>query len=206
MLLEAVLEGVALGGVLALMIGPVFFLLINTSLKKGLIPAIYMALGVLLSDAMFITLAYFGSTYIRNFNLHNFYIGLVAGIILIVFGLINLLKKPTVAAQALELTDDSKTYFVDIVKGFMLNTLNPFALIFWMGVAGTVSVKESFSHIHLLVFFTATLLTIFATDFLKAFLASRLKKIITPTFLLWMNRLTGAVLLIYGIRTILRML
>lgn len=203
---EAILEGVALGGILALMIGPVFFMLINTSLKKGLTPAIYMALGVMLSDAMFITLAFFGSTYIRNFNMHNVVIGLTAGIILIVFGLINLLKKPRVSAKALELVDDRKTFFIDTVKGFMMNTLNPFALIFWMGVAGTVSVKESFSHIHLLAFFTATLCTVFATDFLKAYLASRLKKIITPGFLLWMNRLTGIALLVYGIRTVLKMI
>ena len=204
-MLEAVLEGIALGGVLALMIGPVFFLLINTSLKKGFTPAIYMALGVMLSDAMFITFAFFGSTYIRNFNMHNFIIGLTAGIILIGFGIVNLFKKPMVSAEALELPDDSKTFFIDTGKGFMMNTLNPFAFIFWMGVAGTMSVKESFTHFHLFVFFLITLLTIFTTDLLKAYLASRLKKIITANFLLWMNRLTGIALIIYGVRTIFRM-
>ncbi len=205
-MLEAVLDGMALGGVLALMIGPVFFMIINTSLKKGFTPAIYMALGVMLSDAMFITFAFFGSTYIRNFNLHNVLVGLIAGGILIVFGLVNLLKKPTVSAEALELPDDSKTFFIDTVKGFMMNTLNPFAFIFWMGVAGTMSVKESFSHFHLMVFFSVTLITIFSTDLLKAYLASRLKRIITPNFLLWMNRSTGIVLILYGIRTVIKMI
>lgn len=205
-MLEAVLEGFALGGVLALMIGPVFFMLINTSLKKGLTPAVYMAFGVMLSDAMFISFAYFGSTYIRNFNLHNFTVGLIAGIILVIFGLVNLVKKPHLSDQSLALPDDSKTFFIDTGKGFMMNTLNPFALIFWMGVAGTVSVKESFSPLHLMVFFSATLATIFATDFLKAFLASRLKKIITYQFLLWMNRITGLALMAFGIRTILKIL
>src|SRR5947208_15431094 len=150
------------------MIGPVFFMLINTSLKKGFTPAIYMALGVMLSDAMFITFSFFGSTYILNFNMHNFIIGLIAGIILIGFGIVNLFKKPLVSAEALELPDDSKTFFIDTGKGFMMNTLNPFAFIFWMGVAGTMSVKESFTHFHLLVFFFVTLLTIFITDLLKS--------------------------------------
>ena len=201
---EAVLEGMALGGVLALMIGPVFFMMINTSLKKGFTPAIYMAFGVMLSDAMFITFAFFGSTYIRNFNLHNFLIGIIAGGILIIFGIVNLFKKPNVSAESLQLPDDSKTFFIDTGKGFMMNTLNPFAFIFWMGVAGTMSVKVSFTHFHLLVFFFITLLTIFTTDLLKAYLASRLKKIITPNFLLWMNRITGIVLILYGIRTVIR--
>ena len=204
-MIEAVLDGIALGGVLALMIGPVFFMLINTSLKKGFTPAIYMAFGVMLSDAMFITFAFFGSTYIRNFNMHNFLIGLIAGIILILFGIVNLFKKPKVSAEALELPDDSKTFFIDTGKGFMMNTLNPFAFIFWMGVAGTMSVKESFSHFHLLVFFSVTLLTIFSTDLLKAYLASRLKKIITTGFLIWMNRITGIALILYGVHTVFRM-
>ncbi len=202
---QAIVEGVALGGLLALLIGPVFFMLINTSIKKGLKPAVYMAFGVMLSDAMFISFAFFGSTFIRTIDLNTYIIGIVAGSILILFGIVNLIKKPDVSGEKMELPDDSKTFFIDTVKGFMMNTLNPFAFIFWMGVAGTVSIKESYSPLHLFVFFLSTLTTIFATDFLKAFLASRLKRIITYRFLLWMNRLTGIVLIGYGIRTIVKM-
>ena len=205
-MLEAVFGGIALGGVLALMIGPVFFLLINTSIKKGFKPAVYMALGVMLSDAVFIAVAFLGSTYIRNFNLQSFWVGLCAGVILIVFGLINLLKKNAAVDENPALPDDSKTYFIDTLKGFTMNSINPFALIFWIGVAGTVSVNDAFSHTHLLVFFSSALVAVLVTDLLKAYLASRLKKILTPIILLWMNRVTGIALILYGISTIYKMM
>jgi len=39
-----------------------------------------------------------------------------------------------------------------------------------------------------------------ATDLLKAFLAVKLKTIIKPSFLVWLNRISGAGLMIFGIR------
>ncbi len=205
-LLEPIIAGVSLGLVLAMLIGPVFFILLNTSLKKGFVPAAYLALGVMLSDALFISIAYFGSTAIGSLQAHKQLIGLGGGLLLIGFGLSNLLKKkPTASEENPELPDDSRTLWIDTGKGFMMNTLNPFVLIFWIGVAGTLAVKDHYSTTHAIAFFTATLGTIFSTDLLKAWLATRLKRLISDQFILWLNRLSGLGLILFGLRLLFQL-
>ena len=44
------LSGAILGLVLAMMIGPVFFMIVNTSLKQGFIPAALLAIGIMLAN------------------------------------------------------------------------------------------------------------------------------------------------------------
>lgn len=195
---EPILAGVTLGLVLAMLVGPIFFMLLNTSLKKGFIPAAYLAFGVMLSDGIYITIAYFGSTYISLIQTQKMWIGIGGGLLMIGFGIANLFKKPTISGDELELPDDSKTLWIDTGKGFMMNMLNPFVLLFWMGVAGTLAAKEHFSNTNTILFFIATLGTIFSTDLLKAWLATRLKKIISPKLLLWLNRLSGIGIILYG--------
>jgi len=86
-----------------------------------------------------------------------------------------------------------------------MNALNPFVLIFWLGVSSSLTTKQQLSSTYAIVFFGSALITIFATDLLKAFLAIRLKKLIKPSFLLWLNRLSGLGLMIYGVRMIVKL-
>jgi len=199
---EPILAGVTLGLVLAMLVGPVFFMLLNTSLKKGFVPAAYLALGVMLSDSVYITIAYFGSTFIQTMQSHKTLIGLLGGLLMIGFGFANLIKKPVISAESLEVPDDSKSTWIDTGKGFMMNMLNPFVLLFWMGVAGTLASKEQYSNSKVIVFFVATLGTIFSTDLLKAWLATRLKRVIQPNFLMWLNRLSGIGIILFGCKMI----
>ena len=59
-MLEALWSGILLGLLLSVLIGPVFFLLIELSLKEGLRSAVFMDIGIILSDAACILVAYFG--------------------------------------------------------------------------------------------------------------------------------------------------
>ncbi len=198
-MIEPVISGLFLGCVLALLVGPVFFMIINTSIKKGFLPASMLAFGVLISDGLFVLLTYFGSSFLFYMKEYNDVVGLCGGLLIMVFGVYTFFKKATVTADALEMIDDSKTRFIDVVKGFTMNSLNPSALLFWLGVAGTISLKEQYHGWHTLAFYTVTLGTVFSTDLLKAWVAARLKGIITAKFLVWMNRISGLALAAYGI-------
>lgn len=204
-MISSIIQGISLGLVLALMIGPVFFMLLNTSIKKGFKPAAYLAAGVALSDVIFIAIAVFGSSRIAAFSNHEKIIGWIGGLLLIAFGLISIFKPARVSSEALELPDDSKSLLIDTAKGFMMNSLNPFVLIFWLGVTGALhsgQINEGFNQ---LLFFSAVILTVFGTDLLKAFLASRLKKLLTSFFLLWLNRISGLGLIAFGIKLLVEM-
>lgn len=201
---EAIISGIILGGLLALLVGPVFFMLINTSIKKGFLPASMLALGVVLSDAFYVVLTFYGSTLLIHLKEYDHQVGIAGGILILIFGIFTFIKKPSVHADALEIVDDSKTRIIDIIKGFTMNTLNPSALLFWLGVAGTITVNHRFTGSATAVFYTATLTTVFCTDLLKSWIASRLKGIINARFLIAMNRISGVALGAYGIYMIVK--
>ena len=199
-MIDVILSGVLLGLVLAMLIGPVFFLLIDTSIKRGFRIAVWLAVGVMLSDAFFIVITYFSSTALSFMKEYSKEIGIGGAVLLIVFGILNFLKKPHVKATELELPDDSRTPLVDTAKGFMMNFLNPFVLIFWMGVAGGISAREQWSSLGVIVFYGVVLTTVLGTDLLKAWLALKLKKLLKPSVLLWVNKLSGIGLVLFGVR------
>jgi threonine/homoserine/homoserine lactone efflux protein len=203
---EPIISGIVLGGVLALLVGPVFFMVINTSIKKGFIPAAILAGGVVMSDALFVVLTYFGSTFLWYMKEYSMAVGITGGLLITIFGIFTFLKEATVSAEALEVIDDSRTRAIDFIKGFSMNMLNPSALLFWLGVAGTVTLSESFQQEHILVFYSVTLGMVFVTDLFKAWVATRLRKVITGKLLFWMNRISGVALTGYGLYVIVKFL
>ena len=74
-----ILSGILLGLMLAMLIGPVFFMVINTSIKQGFIQAAMFAVGVLISDIIFATITYYGSALIFYLKKYDHVIGLIGG-------------------------------------------------------------------------------------------------------------------------------
>ena len=106
-----------------------------------------------------------------------------------------------------EVDDNKKTVHAHFVlKGFLLNILNPAVLFFWLGVVGLVSVKENYTQTDEAIFFGSTLLTVFSTDLLKNFIANRIKNFLKPNIMIWLNRIIGLVLIGFGVRMILSVL
>lgn len=203
---DPIIKGIGLGLVIAIMVGPVFFFILNTSIKRGMGPAAVSAVGVMLSDAFFISIAYFGSAFILYLNEYKEATGIIGGIVIAGFGAILFFKEAKVSAQSLEFSDSPHPSYLYLAKGFMLNSVNPSVLLFWIVVASTIPVKEQFTSTNTFMFYICTLVTILATDLLKAYLANRLKNIITGKFLVLLNHIAGVALFVYGTSMIVRVI
>ncbi|AHM59532.1 lysine exporter protein (lyse/ygga) [Flammeovirgaceae bacterium 311] len=195
-LLSAFGYGVIFGLGLTLMIGPVFFALIQTSIERGFRSGATMAVGIALSDAIYMVVASLGVAVLASSPIFQAWLGLVGGFILLAFGVANTrkkLKQPsnTVAAS------DSGNYIRQILKGFLLNGINPFVLLIWFGVGVAVM---NYNLQQKILFFGGSLLTVLLTDFLKAFLANKLRRWLTPGFMNRMNKLVGVALIIFSIK------
>lgn len=200
---EALISGMLLGGVLALLVGPVFFMLIHTSVQKGFLPAMMLSIGVIASDAMFATITHLGSSMIMSLKQFDSIIGICGGLLIIGFGLANYFKKPTVNAEQLIYKNSTRNTVLEFAKGFSMNSLNPSVFFFWIGVAGTWSIQDTEGQ-YTLVFYTSLLGTVFGTDLLKAWGASSLKKAISGNALMWMNRISGILLIGFGLAMIIK--
>ncbi len=134
-------------------------------------------------------------------------IGIIGGIILIVFGIVTFTRKPSLGDRPKQ-NYDSKAKKPKIIayigKGFLMNTLNPFLLIFWIGVVSFATSNYGLDYKSLIFFFSGTLGTILLTDLVKCYLAIKVRKFLNLHVITWMNRLVGITLAVFGIVLIVR--
>ena len=192
-----ILKGMGLGIALAMLIGPVFFILIQTSMRKGFVPAFFLALGISASDAIYIFLTYFGFAQFSENPLFIKILGLGGGIILVLFGLFMLVKKPRYT-QDVSMDISNKERLKYFIKGFTLNFINPSVLLFWVGAVGMVSLDLDYYNYKIATFFGATVFTVFATDLIKIYLSKKLSHLLNDTVMSWINKVSGVAMILYG--------
>jgi threonine/homoserine/homoserine lactone efflux protein len=201
--MDIVLNGIISGIVLALLIGPVFFTIIQTSIERGFGSGALVAIGVSLSDAFYITLTYLGIYQIFDNGDVRSYLAYFGGIVLLIFGIYYLFVKSRrlyqLDRQQLRIDNPWKL----IGKGFIINGLSPMVLIFWLGTVGVATTKLGYSTpMKAVPFFAAIVSTVFVTDLIKAKLADKLRRLMTQKFIRNLNIVLGLVLLIFGCRLI----
>jgi threonine/homoserine/homoserine lactone efflux protein len=203
----SLIEGIILGVTLAFLIGPAFIALIQTSIHSGLHSGLLFALGIALSDITLIALSYLGANqFLQNAD-NQFYVGIIGGFILIGFGLFNFFRKYQVSTNRgieIKVTVTGGGHIRHILKGFFLNFLNPFLLIFWLGVMSFVSAKYGVGTKEVVSFFTGAIGAVFVTDTFKCLIASRIRRYLNITILTWVNRLVGITLVIFGVVMFIR--
>ena len=201
-----ILKGIQFGIVLAFLVGPVFFAIIQTGAERGFAKGALVALGVSISDLLYVIVCYLGLIQLIESPHFRAQMAYVGGGILIVFGLYHLLVKSRKSASAKPgvAATESRSYRF-VLKGFFMNAFSPIVPLLWIGYISAASidlglVKDS----EFAVFFGSMLFTVFITDVAKAYLGGRLANFITPQRMMWMNIVVGLVLIGYGARLILQ--
>jgi threonine/homoserine/homoserine lactone efflux protein len=206
MLMETIIEGVVLGLTLSIFFGfgPALVAEIQTSILRGFWAAVLLAFGVFLSDAAVVALGFIGA--VQIFENNKLLLGLIGGITLIIFGIVTYRRKAVIDVDSHnpELKQSEPYFFTYILKGFFINFTNPFIWIFWMGVVVGFTAHFSGEILLLVVFFTITLGTVFLFDVLKIFSAYKIKKYIQTHNIVWINRIAGIGLVIFGIYLVIR--
>lgn len=199
--MHALFRGILFGLLLAVLIGPVFFALIQTSIRKGFQSGVWLAVGISLSDTLYIIICYIGFTQLFEHEQFKESLAMIGGLIMFMFG-ISAILKPINSEAGILIEPKKPGTFRYIFKGLALNAINPFVILFWVGVMSMVTVQEKLEGIHTFLFFAGTILTVFLTDICKAYVAHKLSKYLTQTFLIWMNRAVGIALIGFGCRLI----
>src|SRR5688500_16285059 len=201
--MDVILNGIISGLILAFLIGPVFFTIIQTSIERGFGSGAFVAVGVSLSDAFYISLTYLGVYQIFDQGSFREYLAYFGGIVLLVFGAYYLFVKSRKVSQPGLAEVRANNAWRLVGKGFVINGLSPMVLIFWLGTVGIATTKFGYSTPQKAIpFFASIVSTVFITDLLKAKLADKLRRLLTPHFIRRLNLVLGFVLLVFGIRLI----
>jgi threonine/homoserine/homoserine lactone efflux protein len=189
---------ISVGFFTAFIMGPVFWVLLETSITKGVRAAVAFDLGVIIADVLFITATYYGSVklFLSESNKEGMFV--LGGAIILCFGLYSWLTRKK-QEEKIEVTESKHNYFGLAAKGFAINIFNVGVLIFWGGVtivAGPTTGSDSPSF---LLFFAIVLLSYFVTDLGKILLARRLKVFINEKTIVFVKSLLALILVISGV-------
>lgn len=197
-IIEPIWKGVATGILFTLTFGAVFFSLIQASAKRGLKKAVFIAAGVVVSDAFFIAAAVLGTTFISDeMKKYDLQIRVVGFIFLLFLGIRSIIKKEKDHRNDSTLTD--KRNIIYLAKGIMLNSINPMILISWMGVTTYVKTVGNFGLDQVILFYIVVLATMFFTMFGICYFAGKLRNVLSPENMHRLNVGSGIVFIIFAI-------
>ncbi len=204
---ELIFKAVVTGLILSMMIGPAFFLLLETSIKKGIRTALFFDFGILTSDLIYISIAYmFYAEVAKIMEGHNELLKIIGGVLFIVFGVISIIKKPSIKNQE-EIDNSSqsnKDNWLQFLKGLMLNMANPMVIFYWFSVMA-LSAKHGANNVVETILFIGIMLSVFfSIDLLKIIGAKKLRPFITDPVLRSLNRITGSILTLFGLVLLLQ--
>lgn len=200
-------NAILFGFFLSFMIGPVFFMLIQTSILKGARAAIAFNTGVILGDIAFIVIAYYGSRHLLERIKDDPRLFFIGGLILIIYGTITYLDKSSKKEAEAEATINlpvNNNYLKLILKGFFLNFINVGVLAFWLGLIVVIGPTLDMNPTHIFYYFTIIIVSYFVTDLGKIVLAKQLKNKMTPMVVYRIKRIMGILLIVFGVFLMLK--
>lgn len=205
-MIELVIKGVVTGFLLSIMVGPVFFVLLETSIRRGVRAALAFDLGVLLSDVIYVLVAFVFYSQVSAIMVgeRQDSLKIVGGVLFIIYGIVTYIKKPKESAldEVGNVIHKSSDYLILALKGFFLNFANPLVIFYWFSVI-TLGAKSTANneadHYAILYYIAVILVTFFSFDLLKIFGAKKLRPLVTDKVLVILNHFIGIVFAVFGI-------
>jgi threonine/homoserine/homoserine lactone efflux protein len=203
-LLKDILSAIPLGFLLSFMIGPVFFVLLETSVVKGFRAAVMFDLGVVLADIVFITIAFFSSYRLIQSIKDDPALFIFGGIVMLTYGIISFINnrkaEKKINIDEIDPKELAKTNYLTLfIKGFFLNFINIGVLGFWLAILITIGPQLELKTSRMLTFFTTLIITYFVTDIFKILLAKQLRNQLNQKNILLIKKFISVVLIICGV-------
>jgi|TARA_B100001093_G_C26508247_1_gene876399 threonine/homoserine/homoserine lactone efflux protein len=195
---------IPIGIVLAFTIGPVFFTVLETSISKGVKAAIFVDIGVVLSDVLFFVIAFFSTNSLLKSieeNTDSWYF--LGGVLLVAYAGVSLIKiiqeKNSPENKEGALIENSPNLLKMVLKGFLLNIINVVVLFYWVGIILYFGPQLEMNESKIYLFFIIIISTYFTIDLGKIYLAQQLKKRLTDIVIKTIKIVVNSFIVICGL-------
>lgn len=190
-------EGFLVGLGMVIFLGPVFFTLLKSSLQHGFWAGLSVATGIMLSDVIALLLCYYGAASFFENPENQVWLALAGSIILLILGLGYLIKKKATKDSIGSI--QAQDYPAYVTKGFLVNFINPFVFVVWIGLVGMGQTKFGAGQ-GFWVFGAGIIGGIYFQDITKVVFAHRISRFIRPDILSKAYRIIGVVLIVFAVR------
>ncbi len=201
-MIQDILAAIPLGFFLAFLLGPVFFVLLETAAIKGFRAALFFDLGVIIADIVFLFIAYLSTSKLLKSLKDDPALYIFGGVILATYGIMTFLQ----TKKSFSIEDDTpevrrlsrNDYLGLAAKGFLLNFINIGVLGFWLGLIIFFGPTLDMQTNRIVLFFGTVLGTYLVLDILKILLAKKLNRKLTPERIYKMKKGISIVMVIFG--------
>ena len=196
---HAIVNGITLGLVLMISVGPVIFSIIKQSLNNGREGGFSFVAGVWLSDILLIIVSNAFSELVTYMMEYRKILGILGSLFLLLMGVFYVffkkikLQNPEGGILKFTRTDILKIFS----SGFLLNTLNPNVFLFWLGTATAFASEYSFNE-RIMIFSICLIINVTA-DIVKVLMAGKLRTRLTLHNITLINKISGTILIGFGI-------
>ena len=196
-MLVRIISAIGLGFMLSLVfIGPIFFLLIETSFSRGHKHALALDIGVISADILCIVASYFASGDIVTIidDHPGFY--RITALIVFVYGIFMMVSK-----TKMHLPDEAKfisqNYFKTFINGFLFNLLNVGVILFWL--VTVISVRNQYPDTqNFILYVSFVIATYLIIDLVKILLAKQFHYKLTERLANNIRKGVGIILIIFS--------
>lgn len=197
-MIEAIVKGFAISLLLIISVGPVVFAIFKQSINNGHAGGFSFIGGVWLSDVLWVVLSNVFSNLVVGLLRFEKEIGIAGSAFLILLGVYYLFfKKVHLKEDENKIVITSRTHAKLVLSGFLINTLNPGVIAFWLSTATAFAATHTGKQ--RIIIFTTCILINTGVDVLKVLLAGKIRKKINERVLSIINKVSGLILLGFGI-------
>ena len=197
-MIDALVKGLAISLLLIFSVGPVIFTILKQSINNGRAGGFSFVAGVWLSDLLWVVLSNVFSEIVNGLMDFKKPIAIVGSSFLMALGIFYLFfKKIHIKEDENKIVITAGTHAKLVLQGFLINTLNPALMFFWLTTATALAATHSIQQ--RIVIFSTCLLINSASDIAKVLLANRLRTKLTEKNISLINKISGLILLIFAI-------
>ena len=142
-------------------------------------------------------MVHFGAVNFLHDEKNQRFAGILAGIILVVFGAFYFKKPVTKSDDSIDIYTPSAISLW--LKGFFMNLFNPTVWFLWLGNVTAVGKSFNYSAVKMTIYFSLVLGLVWLVEVFKVFLAGKIKKFLTDKIMHIINYVTGSLLVIFGV-------
>ena len=182
--------------------GPLFFLILETSITKGIKPAFLIDLGAVFADAVFVTIAFLGTKSLLADIKDNPNLFILGGVLLLVYAIISAIitvRKKDEIIENEHIEPKGFRLFAYFLKGFFLNIINIGTFLFWLGLLVSIAPTLELETTRIIVFFSTVMFGYLVLGFFKILLAKQLSKTLTPPVIYRLRMFVCFLLIVFGI-------
>lgn len=188
-------SGLLIGIFVSAPMGPIGMLVIQRTLNKGRLPALFTGMGAALSDITYCLLTGLGLSFVTDFiNDNELLLQILGSVVLAAFAFYLFRKNPAIALKKPDRAPES--YWKDFATGFLFTFANPLILFFIIGLFARFNfLLPEFRYYHYILGYLSIFAGALAWWWLITFFVNKVRSHFNVRSLWVLNRVIGLVLL-----------